>query len=280
MSTMLLNEGYNPISENLRGLTNFFPEIILLRSRPNSSPSSSCYLFPESERSCPSPDIPGQAQLRRCDAVRRVQLQQSKAFEDESYFLRSHDEPLLLPPPLPPSTVEGEEEREGTKVVGRYWLENAPSSVQKLRLVEKASADEAKNISNRRNAHRRGTQPEAADERESPGTPLAHAKIVRVKGGNYSRSAAPGYLQKLTFLCWNHHKAIRQIDTVRAYTFGSHYFIEVDIVLPSEMPLREAHVIGEALQEKLEQLPEIERAFVHLDYEYTHKPEHAQAQDI
>ncbi|KAH7672687.1 Cation efflux protein [Dioscorea alata] len=94
------------------------------------------------------------------------------------------------------------------------------------------------------------------------------------------RAAAPEFLQKLTYLCWNHHKAIKQIDTVRAYTFGSHYFVEVDIVLPSEMPLREAHDIGEALQEKLELLPEIERAFVHLDYEFTHRPEHAQAHDI
>lgn len=91
------------------------------------------------------------------------------------------------------------------------------------------------------------------------------------------RTAAPEYLQKLTYLCWNHHKAIRHIDTVRAYTFGSHYFVEVDIVLPAIMPLQEAHDIGESLQEKLEVLPEIERAFVHLDYEYTHKPEHAQA---
>ncbi|XP_043692154.1 metal tolerance protein 11-like [Telopea speciosissima] len=91
------------------------------------------------------------------------------------------------------------------------------------------------------------------------------------------RAAAPEYLQKLTYLCWNHHKAIRHIDTVRAYTFGSHYFVEVDIVLPSDMPLREAHDIGESLQEKLERLPDIERAFVHLDYEFTHKPEHAQA---
>ncbi|KAF8395061.1 hypothetical protein HHK36_019000 [Tetracentron sinense] len=91
------------------------------------------------------------------------------------------------------------------------------------------------------------------------------------------RSAAPDYLQKLTYLCWNHHKAIRHIDTVRAYTFGSHYFVEVDIVLPSDMPLQEAHDIGESLQEKLELLPAIERAFVHLDYEFTHKPEHAQA---
>ncbi|XP_078179800.1 cation efflux family protein isoform X2 [Carex rostrata] len=90
------------------------------------------------------------------------------------------------------------------------------------------------------------------------------------------QSASPEFLQKLTYLCWNHHKAVRHIDTVRAYTFGSHYFVEVDIVLPSEMQLSEAHDIGEALQEKLELLPEIERAFVHLDYEFTHRPEHAQ----
>ncbi|KAH7537293.1 metal tolerance protein 11 [Ziziphus jujuba] len=94
------------------------------------------------------------------------------------------------------------------------------------------------------------------------------------------KSAAPEYLQKLTYLCWNHHRAIRHIDTVRAYTFGSHYFVEVDIVLPASMPLQEAHDIGESLQEKLERLPEIERAFVHLDYEFSHKPEHAQAHSL
>lgn len=93
------------------------------------------------------------------------------------------------------------------------------------------------------------------------------------------KTAAPEFLQKLTYLCWNHHRAVRHIDTVRAYTFGSHYFVEVDIVLPSDMPLRDAHDIGEALQEKLESLPEVERAFVHLDYECTHRPEHAQAHD-
>lgn len=89
------------------------------------------------------------------------------------------------------------------------------------------------------------------------------------------KTAPPEFLQKLTYLCWNHHKEIRQIDTVRAYTFGSYYFAEVDIVLPSDMPLEKAHDIGESLQNKLESLPDIERAFVHLDYEFTHKPEHA-----
>ncbi|KAJ4981368.1 hypothetical protein NE237_032205 [Protea cynaroides] len=88
------------------------------------------------------------------------------------------------------------------------------------------------------------------------------------------RTAPPNYLSKLTYLIWNHHEEIKHIDTVRAYTFGSHYFVEVDVVLPEDMPLHQAHNIGETLQEKLEQLPEVERAFVHIDFEWSHKPEH------
>ena len=49
-------------------------------------------------------------------------------------------------------------------------------------------------------------------------------------------------------------------------------------MLPERMRLRECHDIGETLQLKLERLPEIERAFVHLDYETDHSPfsEHKQ----
>ncbi|KAL6998869.1 Metal tolerance protein 10 [Sarracenia purpurea var. burkii] len=88
------------------------------------------------------------------------------------------------------------------------------------------------------------------------------------------RTAPPDFLAKLTYLIWNHHEEIKHIDTVRAYTFGSHYFVEVDIVLPEDMLLSQAHNIGETLQEKLEQLPDVERAFVHIDFEFTHRPEH------
>ncbi|XP_073039301.1 metal tolerance protein 9-like [Primulina eburnea] len=88
------------------------------------------------------------------------------------------------------------------------------------------------------------------------------------------RTAPPDFLAKLTYLVWNHDKEIQHIDTVRAYTFGSHYFVEVDIVLPEDMLLSQAHNIGETLQEKLEKLPEVERAFVHIDFEFTHRPEH------
>lgn len=50
---------------------------------------------------------------------------------------------------------------------------------------------------------------------------------------------------------------------------------QVDIELPEDLPLKEAHAIGESLQIKIEELPEVERAFVHLDYECDHKPEHS-----
>lgn len=88
------------------------------------------------------------------------------------------------------------------------------------------------------------------------------------------QSATPEVLQKLTYLVIRHPK-VKRIDTVRAYTFGVLYFVEVDIELPEELPLKEAHTIGETLQIKLEKLPEVERAFVHLDYECEHKPEHS-----
>ncbi|XP_052186304.1 metal tolerance protein 4-like [Diospyros lotus] len=88
------------------------------------------------------------------------------------------------------------------------------------------------------------------------------------------QSAPPEVLQKLTYLVIRHPQ-VKRIDTVRAYTFGVLYFVEVDIELPEELPLKEAHTIGESLQIKIEKLPEVERAFVHLDYECEHKPEHS-----
>ncbi|OIT04395.1 PREDICTED: metal tolerance protein 4-like isoform X2 [Nicotiana attenuata] len=89
------------------------------------------------------------------------------------------------------------------------------------------------------------------------------------------QSAPPDFLQKLTYLVLRHDPQIKRVDTVRAYTFGVLYFVEVDIELPEDLPLKEAHSIGESLQIKIEELPEVERAFVHLDYECDHKPEHS-----
>ncbi|KAF9686482.1 hypothetical protein SADUNF_Sadunf03G0163300 [Salix dunnii] len=88
------------------------------------------------------------------------------------------------------------------------------------------------------------------------------------------QTAPPEFLQKLTYLV-TRHPQVKRVDTVRAYTFGVLYFVEVDIELPEELPLKEAHSIGETLQDKIEKLPEVERAFVHLDFECEHKPEHS-----
>ncbi|KAK4757390.1 hypothetical protein SAY87_018691 [Trapa incisa] len=89
------------------------------------------------------------------------------------------------------------------------------------------------------------------------------------------QSAPPEVLQKLTYLVLRHDPQIKRVDTVRAYTFGVLYFVEVDIELPEDLQLKDAHAIGESLQIKIEELPEVERAFVHLDYECEHKPEHS-----
>lgn len=64
------------------------------------------------------------------------------------------------------------------------------------------------------------------------------------------------------------------LDKNKVDSFGFN-LKQVDIELPEDLPLKEAHAIGETLQIKIEKLPEVERAFVHLDFECDHKPEHS-----
>ncbi|RUP44291.1 hypothetical protein BC936DRAFT_149673 [Jimgerdemannia flammicorona] len=88
------------------------------------------------------------------------------------------------------------------------------------------------------------------------------------------KSADASFLQRVTYIALTHHPKVLQVDTARAYHAGQNLFVEVDIVLPADMPLIESHDISEALQMKLETLPNVERAFVHADYETSHRPEH------
>ncbi|KAF4498022.1 Metal tolerance 3 [Fusarium agapanthi] len=67
----------------------------------------------------------------------------------------------------------------------------------------------------------------------------------------------------LFFLCW-------KVDTVRAYYSGPRLVAEVDIVIDRNERVEVAHDVAEDLQIKLEKLPVIERAFVHIDYETSH----------
>lgn len=78
------------------------------------------------------------------------------------------------------------------------------------------------------------------------------------------------FLKKVTYVAMNHHKDILKVDTVQSWYLGMNKYVEVDIVLPEDMSLKEAHDIGEDLQKKIERLDEVERCYVHLDYEYEH----------
>ena len=71
-----------------------------------------------------------------------------------------------------------------------------------------------------------------------------------------------------------HSSSIIALDTVRAWHSGPRFIVEVDVVMNPEDTLRATHDIAEELQTKLESLPDVERAYVHVDYETSHAPEH------
>jgi len=93
-------------------------------------------------------------------------------------------------------------------------------------------------------------------------------------------TASPFEIQKLTYLACRYDRRVVKIDTVRAYHVGVKLFVEIDIVLNKDVPLVEAHDVGECLQELIERFPEVERAFVHLDYDYLHHIEHNKYNNI
>lgn len=71
-----------------------------------------------------------------------------------------------------------------------------------------------------------------------------------------------------------HSPNIVALDTVRAWHSGPRLIVEVDIVMDAQESLRDTHDVAEGLQTKLESLPDVDRAYVHVDYETSHAPEH------
>lgn len=80
--------------------------------------------------------------------------------------------------------------------------------------------------------------------------------------------------QWITYISMTHSPDVVAIDTVRAYHSGPRIIVEVDIVMDADKTVRVAHDVAEELQMKLESLPDVERAYVHIDFETSHKPEH------
>lgn len=77
-------------------------------------------------------------------------------------------------------------------------------------------------------------------------------------------------LEELTNM--HHEKAF--LDVIRAYHFGARYIVEIEIVMPAHMTVAESHDISLNLQHKIEALGDVERCFVHVDYQTRDEPEH------
>ncbi|KKY28797.1 putative cation efflux family protein [Diplodia seriata] len=84
------------------------------------------------------------------------------------------------------------------------------------------------------------------------------------------KSASREFINKVIYVTMTHDPRISKVDTCRAYHAGERLYVEVDIVMDPEIRLRDSHDVSQALQRKLEGLADVERAFVHVDYEHDH----------
>lgn len=83
----------------------------------------------------------------------------------------------------------------------------------------------------------------------------------------------------LLYLTMRFAGTIQQIQGLQAYHAGDKLIVEVDIVLDPAMTLRDSHDLGESLQYVLESVPNVDRAFVHMDYKGWNLPTHMQQHD-
>ncbi|KAH8160248.1 hypothetical protein CIB48_g8001 [Xylaria polymorpha] len=107
------------------------------------------------------------------------------------------------------------------------------------------------------------------------------------------KSAPRDFISKLIYLAMTHDSRILKVDTCRAYHSGQRYYVEVDIIMDTDTPLKVSHDVSQSLQRKFEGLFEnnpghrsyhqkcrelkggaglgdVERAFVHVDYDDDH----------
>ncbi|CAF4290157.1 unnamed protein product, partial [Adineta steineri] len=93
---------------------------------------------------------------------------------------------------------------------------------------------------------------------------------IRLHIRNLTGYTAPSQLlQQLTWIAFHHSPLVRKIDTIRAYHFGTHFLVEIDVLLPNDLHLGKAVHVGISLEQKIEALPDVARAFVHLNCETT-----------
>ena len=87
------------------------------------------------------------------------------------------------------------------------------------------------------------------------------------------RTADPDFLDELRTTASSFSDEM-QCDVVRAYHFGPRYLVELEMVMDQKTPLRVSHDLALDLQQKVEAIPDVERAFVHVDYDFRDVDEH------
>lgn len=81
--------------------------------------------------------------------------------------------------------------------------------------------------------------------------------------------ADPQDYKIVLYLAYRFAECIKQITALKVYHAGDKLNVEIDVVFDTEnfdVGFKDAHDIAEALQYAIETLPNVERAFVHIDY--------------
>jgi cation diffusion facilitator family transporter len=87
------------------------------------------------------------------------------------------------------------------------------------------------------------------------------------------KKAEPEFLKRIQELAQAHNDKM-QLDEMKAYHFGPKYLVELEVVMPEDTPLRESHDEGLKLQDEIEKMEEVERCFVHIDYQMRQHDDH------
>lgn len=87
------------------------------------------------------------------------------------------------------------------------------------------------------------------------------------------KSAPPEHIEEWLEIA-NHFDERMIVDVCRAYHFGPKFLVELEVVLPRDTLLFESHDLGMELQYEIESREEVERCFVHIDYETRPYDEH------
>ncbi|KAL7410780.1 hypothetical protein BDY24DRAFT_343675 [Mrakia frigida] len=101
-------------------------------------------------------------------------------------------------------------------------------------------------------------------------TRTCHEQLLLLAG----RAADPAFNNVVVYKAMTFSPLITAIDSCKIYSNGSDFICELDVVMDGKTLLSTAHDISQALQDALELMPGIDRAFVHVDHEVTHAPEH------